>query len=185
MVWTGHGAGCPAVLLSNMKTNISRATPLVIVIAIAAVFISAAGGAVAAGLVTSAQIQNNSIQSKDIRNGTIKVTDLSSGARLQLAGQDGQDGTQGPQGIQGVAGTNGVSGYEFLSNSVAVGVGPANGSVARACSVGKKLVGATAELIGGFEGTAIKATTTGATAYVTNVGAADTLVIYIICVSAL
>ena len=65
-----------------------------------------AGGATAAGLITSAQI----------KNGTIQTADMSAKARAALrgatgsTGATGQTGARGPAGLQGVAGTNGTNG---------------------------------------------------------------------------
>jgi hypothetical protein len=188
-----------------MKTNLPRATPLVIVIAVAALFFSAAGGAVAGGLITGAQIKNNTVSTKDVKDGTLKTKDLSGSARLALAGQDGQDGvdgapggpgpagppgppgTAGTNGTNGTNGSNGVSGYQRVTATGPAVVAGANTSVGAACPAGKKIVGATSEFVGGFEGTSIQFNSdTGATAFGINVGGgADSIRIVVVCVSAL
>ena len=63
----------------------------------ASMLLLGAGGATAASLITS----------KNIKNGTIKMADISSSAKKALKGNRGPQGPQGPggaQGIQGVAG---------------------------------------------------------------------------------
>jgi hypothetical protein len=163
---------------SSMKTNFPRATPLVIIIAVAALFFSAAGGAVAGGLITGAKIKDNTVTTADIKNGTLKTLDMSAAAKAAL------QGNTGPAGAAGVDGTNGVSGYVRIVNT-GTPVGAINTSIGAVCPVGKKLVGATSEFVGGYEGTSIASSETGATAYGTNIGADDSLRIVIYCVSAL
>ena len=81
----------------------------------AAVLVAASSfGAVAAGLVTSADIKNQTIKKIDIKkggvggsevkDGSLKVKDLSSKAQTQLKGNTGP---AGPRGAQGPAGPPG------------------------------------------------------------------------------
>lgn len=58
------------------------------------------GGAEAAGLIGSHGIRDNSIRSVDVHNGSLRVKDLSSGARSYLKGQKGADGAPGLSNIQ-------------------------------------------------------------------------------------
>jgi hypothetical protein len=168
-----------------MKTNFPRATPLVIIIAVAALFFSAAGGAVAGGLITGAKIKDNTVTTADIKNGTLKTLDMSAAAKAALQGSTGPAGAAGAPGVDGANGTNGVSGYQRIVNTGAAVADGVNTSVTATCPVGKKLVGATSEFIGGWEGTSIQSSETGANAYGTQLGANDSLRIVIYCVSAL
>jgi hypothetical protein len=68
------------------------------------VTLGATGTAVAGSLINSSDIKNNSIMSRDIHNGTIKVKDLRPSAVAALragAGQDGKDGKDGASGLEG------------------------------------------------------------------------------------
>jgi hypothetical protein len=65
-----------------------------IFVAVLAILALGSGTATAAKFVTS----------KDIKNGTIKLADLSSGTKTALKGQRGPAGQPGPQGPQGPAG---------------------------------------------------------------------------------
>ena len=104
--------------------------------------LSAGGGAVASGLIGSADIRNNSIRSADIRNGGVRSVDLRDGGvawkdlrtgvkkRINApgpagavgstgeqgdAGAKGDTGAQGPQGPRGTAGSNGTAGTNGFS----------------------------------------------------------------------
>lgn len=61
-------------------SRLRKPTPA-LVVAAAAVAIAGTGGAVAAGLVTSAQIKNDTIQGIDVKNGTLKPRDLAASAK--------------------------------------------------------------------------------------------------------
>ena len=76
-----------------------RVSPSLLV-AIVAVVLASAGSAVAARLITS----------RDIRNGTIKLVDMSPAARTQLQGPRGPRGVAGPVGVAGPAGPQGPTG---------------------------------------------------------------------------
>lgn len=96
-------------------------------IAIVAVVAATGGIGYAAGRIGSAQIADNSIQSRDVRDGSLGTGDLSTSARRALrgatgpvgpagsagpagaAGARGQDGPQGPIGPQGPAGPSAVT----------------------------------------------------------------------------
>jgi hypothetical protein len=64
---------------------------------VAVVIVLALGGgsAIAAGLIGSGDIKNNSIKSKDVKNKTLKTKDFSDAARAELQGEDGADGADG------------------------------------------------------------------------------------------
>lgn len=78
-----------------------------------------AGGAVAGSLVTSADIKDNSIQSRDLKDGQgVGTADLKPGLANKIseggaqgpAGPAGQDGAQGPKGDAGAQGPAGPAG---------------------------------------------------------------------------
>jgi hypothetical protein len=93
-----------------------------------AVFVLALAGVTAAtagvkALVTGVQIKDGTIESRDVKNGTLRSADLS----LQLAaslrrqrGPQGAAGTQGPAGLQGPAGPKGDSGPQGAPGSQGV-----------------------------------------------------------------
>lgn len=86
--------------------------------------VSGVGGAVAAGQITSDDIQNGTILNKDIAVGTIKMNRLAPGVQEKIenggeqgpagpagpAGADGENGTDGTDGAQGPAGPAGANG---------------------------------------------------------------------------
>jgi hypothetical protein len=73
------------------------------------------GGAVAADLIGSKDIKNNSIRSADVKDGGLGVQDLSQQARNELStpgsgGADGKNGAAGPKGDTGPRGPAGPRG---------------------------------------------------------------------------
>jgi hypothetical protein len=71
-----------------------------LVIATVAVVLAGTGSAVAASVITS----------KNIKDGTIKLADLSKSARKSLAGKAGPQGARGAAGLNGAAGAAGPAG---------------------------------------------------------------------------
>jgi hypothetical protein len=69
----------------------------------------------ASGLIGSAQI----------KNGSIRLVDISPSAKVALRGQRGPAGPQGPQGIQGATGLTGAQGAPGLWNRAREVVGAA------------------------------------------------------------
>ena len=67
---------------------------MIVAVAAISVALVGAGGATAASFITSA----------NIKNGTIKLVDISSSAKRALKGNTGRQGAQGSQGVQGPAG---------------------------------------------------------------------------------
>lgn len=65
------------------------------------------------------------ITSKDIKNGTIQLVDISGSAKSALHGQSGADGAPGPQGPQGAQGPQGPQGAPgpagFIGTAAAIG----------------------------------------------------------------
>ena len=72
----------------------------------------AAGTAGVQALITSAQIQDGTIQSRDIKNGAIARADMSAGAIASLRGQRGPSGAPGPSGAAGAQGPQGATGAQ-------------------------------------------------------------------------
>lgn len=98
-----------------MKPSALRSVPAIF-IASGALLLSATGGAVAAGLITSVKIKDGTIRSVDVKDGTLKKADLANatvdalkGAR-GLPGADGPAGPSGANGPAGLAGANGPAG---------------------------------------------------------------------------
>lgn len=107
-----------------------------LVVAIVAVVLAGTGSATAAGLVGAKQLAKGSVTSAKVRNGSLKLADLSPAARAKLrgpavdaapgpqgeAGPQGVPGPQGPKGDAGTDGVAGVSGYEVVQeNGVLLG----------------------------------------------------------------
>jgi hypothetical protein len=88
-------------------------------VATLALVMATTGSAVAASLITS----------KQIKNGTIQTKDISKKARKALKGQRGLQGLQGVQGVQGVKGDKGDRGDP---GAIAYGFIFSNGTVSRA-----------------------------------------------------
>lgn len=83
---------------------------IVLGVAATALAVSFSGGALAAALITGADIKDGTITTADIRNETLKVKDISPTARESLRGQQGETGPAGPQGDTGATGATGPQG---------------------------------------------------------------------------
>ncbi len=70
------------------------------------------GTATAANLVTGKDVKDNSLRSRDVHNGSLKVKDLTARAvrTLQKGGMAGATGPAGPQGAKGSTGATGPQG---------------------------------------------------------------------------
>ena len=123
-----------------------------------ALLFAVTGTATAAGLITGAQIKDNTVGSPDLRNNAVATQDIKNNSVTSLAVQDGSlksvdfaageltTGPAGPAGPAGAAGAPGVSGLEIVnvqsaSDSVSPKVLTAN------CPAGKKLVGGGGRII--------------------------------------
>jgi hypothetical protein len=62
-----------------------------------------AGAGWSAATITSADIANNTVRSKDVRDGNLKIKDLNAKTVAALKGQTGPQGPQGPAGTSGTA----------------------------------------------------------------------------------
>lgn len=147
-----------------------RVTPTLIIAATCLV-LGSTGGAVAGTVITGKQIKNNTVTSVDIKDKSLKTKDLAKGTVKRLkgatgatgpAGADGADGRQGSpgdqgeqgqigrQGDQGEPGQMGPAGLSQLSYVTATSASVANGqatSVIGACETGKTAISAGAEWV--------------------------------------
>ncbi|WP_210651056.1 hypothetical protein [Nocardioides sp. SYSU D00065] len=137
-------------------------TGLAIAVAVIALVLSAGAGATASMLITGKQIKDGTITSRDVKNRSLKVKDLSTAAAAKLKGSTGPAGPAGPRGatgpagpagaagaqglpgIQGLAGLPGLSGLEVVRRTVPIPALSGTGTVAAACAEGKKALSATA-----------------------------------------
>lgn len=141
-----------------------RPSPAMLV-AVIALVVALAGGAVGATLITGDQIKDRSITRKDVKNasltgtqikdGTLGMRDLSKAARAGLggppgvgvagapgpAGPQGTQGTAGPQGVPGPQGSRGLSGLELVQSSAAFDSIPSVTILVR-CPEGKRVISA-------------------------------------------
>ena len=144
-----------------------------VLIASGALLLSATGGAVAAHLITSSDIQDETIRSVDVKNGTLKTGDISAAARAALQGNTGPAGPQGSPGI---------SGYQILQASKPVAANTPT-DIVLLCPVGKKVISgsghwSTSNVAVQF---ILKGDGTGGTSFTSGIPTADTLFVRIIC----
>jgi Collagen triple helix repeat (20 copies) len=104
------------------------------VVALIALVVATTGSAVAASLITSAQIKNGTIQTKDISKKALKALKGKQGATgaAGAAGAAGPAGAQGPRGAQGEKGIQGDRGTDFSPNATL----PSGASLAGTWGVG-------------------------------------------------
>jgi hypothetical protein len=89
---------------------VSSSRTIVLGVAATALAVSFSGGALAAALITGADIKDGTVTTADIRDETLKVKDISPTARESLRGQQGATGPAGPQGETGATGATGPQG---------------------------------------------------------------------------
>jgi hypothetical protein len=98
---------------------VSRHRLTLLAAGIAVVALAGSTGAVAAGLIDSSDIQNDSVRSVDIQNDTLRSKDIRDGAvrpqdlrdrLLAMIQAGGEDGAQGPEGDAGAPGATGPAG---------------------------------------------------------------------------
>ena len=80
------------------------------IVALVALMVSLSSASVAAVMISGNQIKKNTVTSAQIKNKTIKTKDMSPKARTQLKGNKGADGAPGAKGDQGEEGPAGASG---------------------------------------------------------------------------
>ena len=71
-----------------------------------------ASSATAASMISSAQVKDNTLTSKDIKNGSLKLEDMSPAARVTSNGVQGPAGPAGTPGMNGVNGATGAQGIQ-------------------------------------------------------------------------
>ena len=164
----------------------SRRPSAGLVVAIIALIVAMSGSAVAASLITSAQI----------KDGTIKLRDISTKARNTLKGQTGPVGVRGVTGLQGAPGANGANGAtnvvvrQGTASSVANGV---SGIVTAQCNAGERATGGGNSVsgLGGWQviesfptpGTAGSTPTGWRVDATNNTGSPNNLVAIVVCAS--
>jgi hypothetical protein len=89
---------------------VSSSRTIVLGVAATALAVSFSGGALAAALITGADIKDGTITTADIKNETLKVKDISPTALDSLRGQQGATGPAGPRGETGATGATGSQG---------------------------------------------------------------------------
>ncbi|MDO9454954.1 collagen-like protein [Nocardioides sp.] len=90
-------------------TSLKRTLPATIAV-VAALMAAGSTGAMAAKLITGADIKNNTITTADIKNGTLKTGDFSAAAKTALKGAKGDKGATGAAGPEGERGAPGATG---------------------------------------------------------------------------
>lgn len=126
------------------------------VIACVALVVACTGTATAATLITGAQIKNNSVTTKDVKNKSLRAGDFKPGALPRgPAGTAGATGPQGPQGTQGTQGLQGGPGLSALEYVYATT--PTNSESPKeanaTCPSGKTAISASYNIVGGKTGT--------------------------------
>lgn len=157
--------------------------PGAIALLAAGLLLSGATGAFAATVITGANVKDESLTGKDVKNGSLGIGELSAGARSGLKGATGATGPAGPAGPQGAAGeqgASGISGYELVAKSQVV---PANSisSLTLACPSGKKVLGAAGHWNISDQAVQVFMTSSGATVYTPGIPTQDTLNVRLTC----
>ncbi len=157
-----------------MNITALRTTPA-LAIATGALLLSATGGAVAATLITGADIKDGTVTTKDIKNETLTLGDISAAAETAL------HGATGPAGADGVSGWVTVT---VLSDSVAAG---GTGTAVVDCPAGTKVTGGIVDWSEGYDPATLRMRSdTSLRAYGHNAtGPADTLVATVFCATVL
>jgi len=97
--------------------------------------------ATAASLVTSANIKDNTIRSKDVRNRTLTLRDLSRSTIAALRGARGPQGLQGVPGAPDIPGPKGTTDIVYVDSPV-ITVGPgASAGTHAVCPAGSMATG--------------------------------------------
>jgi hypothetical protein len=111
-----------------------------VIVAVIAVVVAMSGSAYAASKITGAQIKDGTITSADIRNHSLKATDLSGGVVRGAQGPMGPAGPSGPSGPAGLPGVSGIQTVESPHISLVPGGFSPSGWVAQ-CPPGKVVIG--------------------------------------------
>lgn len=167
-------------------------TALAVIVAALALIVSAGAGATASLMITGKQIKDGSVTTKDVKNRSLKVKDLSAKARNKLRGATGPAGPRGatgatgatgpagpagPTGLQGlqglpgldglpgVPGLPGLSGFEVITETVSIGGFGASDSVTGTCPTDKVAISATAGYAAPLSGLLSQVTRTSETEF--------------------
>lgn len=114
------------------------------VVAVGALVLSSAGGAVAASQITGAQVKNSSLTGKDVKNKSLTRADFSgsvAGPQGPRGAQGAQGGTgpQGAQGPQGPAGPSALSAITVQSGGLTVAANDVDGGTIF-CPAGQRVI---------------------------------------------
>ena len=93
-------------MFRNSAAGSTRRIRSVHVVAAGAIVLAMSGGATAAAVITGKQIKDNSVSSKDIKNGSLQVKDFKASEASKLRGPAGANGTNGTNGANGAAGAS-------------------------------------------------------------------------------
>ena len=97
-------------MFRNSSTGTTRRIRSVHVVAAGAVVLAMSGSATAAMVITGKQIQDNSVASRDIKNGSLQVKDFKASEATKLRGPSGAAGATGATGGAGATGAAGAAG---------------------------------------------------------------------------
>ena len=130
--------------------KLTQALPAAALIA-AVMAVSASTGAVAAAMITGADIKNNTVTSADLKNKSVTGKDVKDGAltaadlsSATVSALKGTNGTNGAAGAAGAAGAPGVSGLVQVEATAVVA--PSDAKVLKVtCPAGKKILGIAAD----------------------------------------
>ena len=114
------------------------------VIAVGALVLTSAGGAVAASKITGADVKNSSLTGKDVKNKSLTRADFSGSVAgpqgpRGAQGAPGPQGPAGPQGPQGPAGPSALSAITVQSGGLTVAEFDADGGVIF-CPPGRRVI---------------------------------------------
>jgi len=90
--------------------------------------------------VGSRQLRTGAVTSSDIKDRTIRLSDISRNARSQLRGQRGPAGPPGPPGAGGTGTGTGAANLVVATTTNTVAAGEANGATAT-CPAGRRVTG--------------------------------------------
>ena len=105
-----------------------------LIVGVIALMVALSGSAVAASLITSAQI----------KDGSVRLKDINKNARKALKGQRGPAGAIGPRGLQGnpgAAGANGATKVVVREGTLISVPDGGNGTVTASCNPGERATG--------------------------------------------
>ena len=169
-----------------------------LVVGIIALIVAASGSAVAASLITSAQIKDGTIQLRDINKKArtaLKGQTGPAGAigATGLQGKPGAAGANGAQGNPGAAGANGATNVVVRQGTLISVANGATGLVTASCNAGERATGGGNSISGGAGWQVIESFPTPGTAGSTptgwrvdatnNTGATNNLVAIVVCAS--